>query len=134
MTDITKTLNEELSVWELTCSDCGPISRMQDPPRTSRDAERAAADHAEWHRRREEGAKADALLSALPAGAEFRLSIDQAGRSYRALYRKNADGLWDQVPGTCEAPHIYNISAHFLGFVNGVDVIREALAREAVQA
>lgn len=98
----------------------------------------------EWLDRKQQGIRVDRMLYPLPAGTEFRLGpgptvsverlvggflVGTAGvtRAYVATYRKNDAGLWDQVQGTCEPPHVVNMSADHLGFVVGEKPIREAL-------
>jgi hypothetical protein len=92
-----------------------------------REAGKRIADHLAWLQRKEQGREVAELLAPLPEGAEFTLGWE-AGRAYRATYRKNAEGLWDQVRGTCEAPHVVNMDAAHLGFVVGVDTVLAALS------
>lgn len=66
------------------------------------------------------------LLDAQPVGAEFKLD-SRAGRAYKATYRKNEDGTWNQLPGTCEPPHVINMSGSSIGYAVGVKLVVEAL-------
>lgn len=71
--------------------------------------------------RQQEGEAVRALLDPLPVGFAFRL--ERVSLSYRATYRKNAEGLWDQESAPC-APLVRNMDAAHLGFCVG----REAIA------
>jgi hypothetical protein len=93
---------------------------------------RTAKERVAWLERKIDGEKVAGILELVPAGFEFDLGHD-AGRAYRALYRKNADGSWDQVPGTCESPHVVNMDAAHLGFVVGYQPIANAV-NEALTA
>lgn len=102
-----------------------------------REVEREQDEAVEWFSRHEEGEKVARLLDPLPAGTEFRLSSHSTVHSrwvpnaYGALYRKNEQGLWDQVKGTCPPPHVINMSPDHLGFVVGSAPIKAALKQDA---
>lgn len=83
------------------------------------------ADHDDWHRRKDEGAQVALLLAPLATGSEFRIELTSS--AYRATYRKNADGLWDQVLAPY-APLVRDMDAAHLGFCVGYEVIAEAVA------
>jgi hypothetical protein len=83
-------------------------------------------DRVEWRIRKNEGEAVARMLEPLPEGAEFKLGWE-AGRAYRALYRKNGEGSWDQV-SDCESPRVTNMSADHLGFCAGFIAVVNAVA------
>ena len=85
-----------------------------------------AREKAAWLARKAEGEQVAELLAPLPVGAEFTLGAE-AGPAYRATYVKEANGLWSQVKGTCQPPHVINLSAAHLGFCVGFRIVKEAL-------
>lgn len=82
-----------------------------------------------WLDQKAEGEAVAELLGALPIGTEFTLA--GAGRAYSATYRKNAEGLWDQV-WAVERPYVLNMDAAHLGFCVGREAIAGAVSRTAV--
>lgn len=79
----------------------------------------------EHYVRKLEGERVAAMLAPLEEGYTFRLA--GAGSAYSATYRKNADGLWDQVSAPC-SPLVRNMDAAHLGFCVGADAIATAVA------
>jgi hypothetical protein len=82
------------------------------------------ADHQDWHRRKAEGVQTATLLGALPLGTEITLA--QVGRAYSGTYRKNSEGLWDQV-WAVEAPLVLNFDPAHLGFCVGYAAVQKAV-------
>lgn len=76
----------------------------------------AAGQHEIWHNRKDEAARVAAVLDPLPVGTEFQLT--HVGLAYLGRYRKNSEGLWDQIAAP-EAPLVRNMDAEHLGFCVG---------------
>jgi hypothetical protein len=84
-----------------------------------------ASERCQWRNRKQEGSRVETLLSTKPVGFEFRLE-GAVQRAYAGTWRKNADGLWDQVSAP-DRPLVRNMDAAHLGFVVGERLVREAL-------
>lgn len=78
----------------------------------------------EHYVRKQDGERVAALLNALPLGTE--ITLGDAGRAYTGTYRKNADGLWDQVWAR-EAPLVTNFDPAHLGFCVGYPAVQKAV-------
>lgn len=123
----------------------GAVERLNELNDRVREVEEKQDRAVEWLERRQAGVTVTELLDPLPVGFEFRLDGGSTAhlehitggylagthgvvtRAYVATYRKNETGTWDQVQGTCEPPHVVNLTADHLGFVVGVEPITAAL-------
>jgi len=84
-------------------------------------------EYERWLRMKADGEMVAERLSAEDVAVGQELYLDNVPRAYAGLWRKNADGTWNQLSAP-DLPLIINCDPAHVGFCVGADAVGAALA------